>query len=188
MSAITASRDYLRWVLAVNGAISAIVGLLILIWPEKTAVIATALVAVYALLSGVLYVVLGAVIRGLTTTSRVVQILLGVLLVISAIVAFANLGVTTVFLAIIVVVFVGASWIFQGIAALLTLDSFTVAGRPGTARGWTIAFAIISILAGIALLLSPLFAAVWIWLFLGISLVVFGITQFVQALRSRSEF
>lgn len=185
MASITAPLNYLRWVLAINGAVSAIVGVLMLIWPVKTAVVATALIAAYALLSGLLYVILGAVTKGLTTGSRIAQIILGVLLVISAIVAFSNLGVTTAFLAVIVVIFLGVTWIFQGVASLFTLDRFTVGDNPGTARGWTIAVAIISILAGVGIIVTPLFMALWMWLYLGIVLIIFGITQLVQAFRSR---
>ncbi len=51
------------------------------------------------------------------------------------------------------------------------------------ARAWTIFFAIVSILAGIVLLFSPLLGAVTLFLLIGISLVILGIFQIVRAIQ-----
>ena len=47
-------------------------------------------------------------------------------------------------------------------------------------KGWAIFFGILSIIAGIVLLFSPLYIVV-LWWILGISLIVLGIIQIVRA-------
>ena len=64
-------------------------------------------------------------------------------------------------------------WIVEGVVALTTLGG-------SASKGWTIFFALLSIVAGIVLLFSPLYIAI-LWLMLGISLVVLGIIQIVRA-------
>ena len=93
---------------------------------------------------------------------------------IAGIVAFANLGATTVWLAAFVGILVGIMWIVEGVVALSTLDL-------APSRGWTIFFSIISIIAGVTLLFSPIWGAVILWWLLGIGAVVFGIINIVRA-------
>ena len=46
---------------------------------------------------------------------------------------------------------------------------------------WSIIFAVISIIAGIVLLFSPLWGAAILWWLLGIALIVLGIINVVRA-------
>ncbi|MCX6502365.1 MAG: DUF308 domain-containing protein, partial [Microbacterium sp.] len=98
---------------------------------------------------------------------------LGVLFIVAGIIALANLAESTLLLAVFVAVFVGITWIIEGVVSLTTLGA--------TGRGWTIFFAIVSILAGIMLLITPVFAAAFLWLFVAWSLVILGIIQVVRA-------
>lgn len=163
----------IRTALGIGGAIALIVGILILVWPLKTAAVGTAIIAVYAIVTGLVYAGLGVFSKTLSGWARVGHIVLGVLFVVAGVVALANLGETTVFIAIFVGVFVGITWIVEGVVSLTTL------GSAGS-RGWTIFFAIVSLLAGIVLLFSPLYVAL-LWLFVGVSLVALGIVQLIRA-------
>jgi uncharacterized membrane protein HdeD (DUF308 family) len=164
----------IRVALGIGGAIALIVGILILVWPLKTAAVGTAIIAIYAIGTGIVYAALGIFSRRLSGWSRVGHIVLGLLFVIAGIIALANLTDTTVFLALFVAIFVGITWIVEGVVALTTL--------PGSAaRGWTIFFAVVSIIAGVFLLFSPLIAAAYLWLFVGAALVVLGLVQIVRA-------
>lgn len=163
----------IRTALGIGGAVALIVGILILVWPLKTAAVGTAIIAVYAIVTGLVYAGLGVFSKTLSGWARVGHIVLGVLFVVAGIIAFANLGDVTVFLAIFVGVFVGITWVVEGVVALTTL------GTAGS-RGWTVFFAIVSLLAGITLIFSPLYVAL-LWLFVGVSLVVLGILQIVRA-------
>lgn len=172
----------LRTIAIVTGVVSLIAGVVILIWPLKSAVAITVLIAIYTLVAGVINIALAISSKGLGGWLRVGISLLGILFVVSSIVAFANLTSTTVLLAAFVAIMLGVSWIVDGIVSLFALggpkDPFSPVPRS---KGWTIAFAIISILAGVVVILSPLLTAVWLWLFIGAALVVFGIIQVVRA-------
>ncbi|GAA4769729.1 HdeD family acid-resistance protein [Microbacterium gilvum] len=172
----------LRTIAIVTGVVSLIAGVVILIWPLKSAVAITVLIAIYTLVAGVINIALAISSKGLGGWLRVGISLLGILFVVSSIVAFANLTSTTVLLATFVAIMLGVSWIVDGIVSLFALggpkDPFSPVPRS---KGWTIAFAIISILAGVVVILSPLLTAVWLWLFIGAALVVFGIIQVVRA-------
>ena len=48
-------------------------------------------------------------------------------------------------------------------------------------KGWTIFFAIVSIIAGLFLLFNAITGAAILWWILGISLIVLGIIQIVRA-------
>ena len=162
-----------RTAFGIGGAIALIVGILILVWPGKTAAAGTGIIAIYAIASGIVYACLGIFSKNLGGWGRVGHIVLGLVFVAAGIIALANLGDTTVFLAVFVGVFVGVTWIIEGVVALTTLGS-------SPSRGWTIFFAIVSFIAGVTLLFSPVYVAV-LWLFVGVSLVVLGIIQLVRA-------
>ncbi|MGO1769129.1 MAG: HdeD family acid-resistance protein [Microbacterium sp.] len=172
----------LRTIAIVAGIVSLIAGVVILIWPVKSAAAITVLVAVYMLVAGLANIVMAARSNGLGGWLRVGLSLLGVLFIVSSVIAFANLASTTAVLAVIVAIMLGVSWIVDGIVALLSLggqqDAFSLVPRT---RGWTIAFAIISIVAGAVVVISPLMSALWLWLLIGVALVVFGITQIIRA-------
>lgn len=164
----------IRTALGIGGVIAVIVGILILVWPGKTAAVITAIIAIYAIAGGLVYAGLGIFAKGMGGWARIGHIVLGVLFIIAGIIAFANLGATTVWLAVFLGILVGIMWIVEGIVALTALGG-------SSSKGWSIFFAIISIIAGIVLLFSPLWGAVVLWWLLGISLVVLGIVQIIRA-------
>lgn len=164
----------IRTALGIGGVLSIILGILILVWPGKTAMVVAAIIAIYAIAAGLVYAGLGIFSAGKGGWARVGHIALGVLFIVAGVVAFANLGATTAWLAIFLGILVGIMWIVEGIVALSTL------GSAGS-KGWTIFFAIISIIAGITLLFSPLWGALVLWWLLGISAVVMGVVQLVRA-------
>ena len=171
----------IRTALGVGGVLAIIVGLLILVWPGKTAVVVTAIVAFYAIAAGLVYAGLGIFTRQRGGWSRVGHIALGIVFIIAGIVAFANLNVTAAWFATFVGILVGIMWIVEGIVALSTLGD-------AASKGWSIFFAIISIIAGIVLLFSPLWGAAVLWWLLGIALVVLGIINVVRAFTFKGEY
>ena len=168
-SAVTA----IRTALGIGGVISIIAGIVILVWPGHAAEAVTAIIAVYVIVAGLVYAGLGVFSRTRQGWSRIGHIVLGILFVIAGIVALVNLAAATVGLAVFIGVLIGILWLIEGVVSLSTL------GDSGS-KGWTIFFAIISIIAGVPLLFSPLYVAI-LWLFVGISLVVLGIFQVARA-------
>jgi len=170
-----AATNGIRTALGLGGVLSVILGIVILVWPGKTAMVVTAVIAIYAIIAGLVYAGMGIFATGKGGWSRIGHVLLGVLYVIAGIVAFSNLGLAAATLAIFIGVLVGIMWIIEGVVALSTLD-------VAPSRGWTIFFAVISLLAGISLLFSPLYGAILLWWLLGISALVMGAIQIGRAL------
>ncbi|SHJ11603.1 Uncharacterized membrane protein HdeD, DUF308 family [Tessaracoccus bendigoensis DSM 12906] len=169
-----------RVALLVEGLAAAAFGIAVLVWPTKTAVALTGVIAVWAIVGGIVYVVMGFVSKHLGTGGRVGHILLGILYVVAGIYAFSSLARTAAFLAVFLVIMVGVMWMMEGFTALFTL------GGSGS-KAITVVFAIISILAGFSLLTSPLWGAVFLWWFLGIGLAVLGVLNIVRAIIGRKN-
>jgi len=165
----------IRITLAISGAIALIAGILLLVWPMKTAVLVTGIIAAYLVIAGIVYVGLGIFSGKKGGWARIGHIVLGLLYIAAGIIAFMNLSAVTVTLALITVIFIGVSWIVDGIVSLTLLN------KDGS-KAWTIIYAILSIVAGIIVIFSPLLAAVALWWILGITLVVLGIVQIVRAI------
>lgn len=170
----------IRTALGLGGVIALIVGILILVWPAKTAMVVAAIIAIYAIAAGLVYAGLGIFSKTMGGWARVGHIVLGVLFIIAGVLAFLELGATTAFLALFLGILVGIMWIVEGVVALTTLGS-------SSSKGWSVFFAILSIVAGIVLLTSPLWGAAILWWLLGISLVVLGILQVVRAFTFKAE-
>jgi uncharacterized membrane protein HdeD (DUF308 family) len=165
----------IRITLAVSGVIALIAGIVLLVWPGKSAVVVTGVVATYLVIAGLVYIGLGIFSHKKGGWARVGHIALGLLYIVAGVIAFANLGAAAATLALVVVIFIGFSWIVDGVVSL------TLLGQDGS-RVWTLLYALLSIIAGIVVLFSPLYAAAVLWLVFGISLVVLGIVQIVRAI------
>lgn len=84
----------IRFALGFGGVLAIVVGALILLWPAKTAMIVTAIVAVYAIIAGIVYATGGIFSKTRGGWARVGLIVLGVLFIGAGIVAFANTAKT----------------------------------------------------------------------------------------------
>lgn len=166
----------IRTVVGVSGLVSAIVGVLILVWPGRSAMVVTAIVAAYAIFSGLVHLGLGLFSGGAGGRARVGRALLGLVFMFAGVLAFMNLSQTTAFLAIFLGILVGILWIFEGIVDLTSLGD-------ASSKTVSIIFAVLSIVAGVVLLLTPLWGVTMLWWLLGLSLIVLGIVNIVRGLR-----
>lgn len=165
----------IRVALAVYGVIALLAGIVILVWPLKTAVIVTGIIAAYLVIGGLVYIGLGIFSGKRGGWSRIGHILLGLLYIAAGVIAFLNLTAATFTLAFITAIFLGASWIVDGVVALSLLNN-------DGSKAWTIIYAILSIVAGVVVIFAPLLAAVALWWVLGVSLIVLGLVQIVRAI------
>ncbi|WZH36554.1 MAG: DUF308 domain-containing protein [Microbacterium enclense] len=164
-----------RTALGVSGALSLVIGLLVLLWPDRTAQVLVGIVSIYVIIAGLVNIGIGLFWR--SGWARIGYIVLGVLFIVAGIFSFANLAATTAWFGIFIGTLVGILWIIEGVVSLTTV------GHNSKARAWTIFFAIISILAGVVLLFSPLLGAVTLLLLIGVSLVILGVFQIVRAIQ-----
>ncbi|AGW42596.1 hypothetical protein O159_26960 [Leifsonia xyli subsp. cynodontis DSM 46306] len=163
-----------RIALGVSGAVALIAGIVIVFWPRSAAAGLTILLAISLLVSGIAYLGVGVFAKGIGSGARALDIVFGALLIVGAILAFANIAATAAFLGVFLGILVGIAWIVEGAVALAQI------GAPGS-RAWGVFFGILSIVAGIVLLFSPLWGIVVLFLLAGISLIVLGIAQIVRA-------
>ena len=170
----------IRTALGIGGVLAVIVGILVLVWPGKTAAVVTAIIAIYAIAAGLVYAGLGIFSKTKGGWARVGHIVLGILFIIAGIVALLNLGQATAWLALFLGILVGIMWIVEGIVALSTLGD-------AASKVWSIVFAILSIIAGIILLFSPIWGAAVLWWLLGIALIVLGIINIVRAFTFKGD-
>ncbi|MFT4109895.1 HdeD family acid-resistance protein [Propionicimonas sp.] len=166
----------IRATLGISGLVSLVVGILILAWPGKTAMVVAGIIAVYAAIAGLVNIAIGVFSRKLGTWPRIGYLVLGVIFLVAAVVAFSNLGATAAGLAVLLGIIVGITWIIEGIVGITMIGD-------AASKVWTIIYSVISIIAGITLLSSPLWGAAFLWLLLGVSLVVLGVVQLVRAFR-----
>lgn len=175
--------DAIRVIFGLGGLIALIVGILILVNPLKSGAIAlqvtAVILAVYMVGAGVVSLGTAIFSKTLSGWARTGNIVLGALYVIAGIVVMANLAASAAFLALFAAIAIGIMWLFEGIFALSTLK------KSGNSA-WTIIFAIISILAGFSLMLTPIWGAVYLWIFGGVSLVILGVIQIVRAFKVKA--
>ena len=169
-----AAINTVRTTLGISGAVALIVGILITFWPKDSAFVITWILGLYFIIAGIAYLGLGIFSKGISGGARAVDIILGVLFVIGGGIALANVQATAEFLAVFLGILIGILWIVEGVVAL-------VQSGDAPSRGWAIFFGILSIVAGIIILFSPLWGAVVLFIIAGIGLIVLGIIQIVRA-------
>ncbi|MCR2792604.1 DUF308 domain-containing protein [Microbacterium sp. zg.Y625] len=164
----------IRTALGISGVLALILGILILVWPGRTAMVVVAVVAIYAVAAGLVYAGLGIFSAQKGGWARLGHIVLGVLFIVAGIVAFINLPAATAWFGTFIGVLVGIMWIIEGIVSLSTLEWVA-------SRGWTIFYAVLSVIAGVVLLFAPSWGALTLWLLIGISAVILGLVQVIRA-------
>jgi uncharacterized membrane protein HdeD (DUF308 family) len=169
-----AAINTVRTTLGITGAVALIVGILITFWPKNSLLVITVILGIYFIIAGLAYAGLGIFSRGISGGARTLDIILGVLFVIGGVLALANVQAAAELLAVFFGILIGILWIVEGVVAL-------VQSGDAPSRGWAIFFGILSIVAGIVLLFSPLWGTVVLFIIAGIGLIVLGIVQIVRA-------
>jgi uncharacterized membrane protein HdeD (DUF308 family) len=158
------------------GALSILVGVLVLAWPGATIAVIAWLFAVQLLVAGVLQLV-SAFGAGRGAGGRVLSVILGALSILVGLLCLR----ATLQTALLIGLLIGALWVVQGIAGVV--DAMT--SERGPARGWGIAAGVLSVLGGAVVLVYPGTSLVVLtWLF-GIVLVVVGVVLVIQGLSAR---
>ncbi|MCA0379409.1 MAG: DUF308 domain-containing protein [Actinobacteria bacterium] len=170
--------DVIRTIMGVGGLVSLVIGVLILINPVQSGAVMMKFVAIifaiYMTVTGLVF--LGSMIFSKTMSGwrRVGNAVLGLLYLIAGIIVFGNLGATAAVLTAVLSIFIGVLWIFEGIMSF-------AAARESKSKTWSIIYGSVSIIAGIVLIVTPLAAAVTLWLLVGISMAIMGVVQIVRA-------
>jgi uncharacterized membrane protein HdeD (DUF308 family) len=168
-----------KWkVLLGSGVIAIILGALMLVWPGKTVLVATVLFGLYLLVVGgaQLFIAMASELSG---GGRALLFISGAVSLILAVLTFRYFG--DAFAILLFAVYIGISFIIRGVAT--TVAAISDAER--STRGWDIFFGIVSVLAGIVMLLVPFTSIVTLALVTGAFLVALGLFEIVSAFRER---
>lgn len=164
----------IRAAFGVSGVVALILGIVLLVWPDKTLSIIAILLGIYFLVAGIVRLALGIFSRGISGGLRTLNILFGLLLVIAGIIAIKNSAAAAAGLLILLVAIIGIGWIVEGVIAIVE------SGRAAS-RGWAITYGILGVVAGIIVLIIPGWSAAALLLLTGIVLIVLGIVGIVRA-------
>ena len=164
--------------MVIIGAVSVVVGVLVLLWPGPTIVVLAVLFGIYLLVSGIFQLV-AAFGSHVSSGWRVMLIVSAVLSFILAFFALRHLGDAVLLMAL----WIGIGWMFRGVAVLVA-GADAPSGTPG--RGWNIFFGIVLLIGGAMLIVWPFNSVAVLTLVAGWWLIFMGILEIAGAFQVRS--
>ncbi|MER6671968.1 DUF308 domain-containing protein [Streptomyces sp. NPDC000983] len=171
------SRAAWRTVLAA-GALSLVLGVLVLVWPDASLLVAGVLFGLYLLVGGLLQLV-AAFGTHRTASLRVLAFVSGALAVLLGLFCFRGPMRSILLLGL----WIGIGWVVRGITQTLA-----AACDPAVpARAWQEFLGIVTFIAGIVLIVSPVESVAVLTLVGGCWLVVVGVVEIVTGLRVRAR-
>jgi uncharacterized membrane protein HdeD (DUF308 family) len=165
------------WVLFF-GIVTVLAGLFALVWPGRTLQVIAVLFGIQLVVAGIFRFVTALAVDEASGGTRVLLALLGVLSFIVGLYALRNVLVTIAALALLLGIF----WIVNG--AVETFAALSDRGMQG--RGWAIFMGLLSIVAGVVVLVYPGISLATLAVVLGFWLIVLGVMEIVAAFRVRS--
>ena len=162
----------------VAGVLIVVLSGIVLAWPGPTILVTSTLFGVFLLLTGFTELFLAFTLPRSAGT-RILLFITGALSLILAVLSFRHFG--DAYAVLLLSLWIGIGFIFQGISGVAA--GIGESDLPG--RGWYIAAGIISVLAGLVVLVWPFDSIAVLTLAAGIWLVIIGITQFIQAFQVR---
>jgi uncharacterized membrane protein HdeD (DUF308 family) len=162
------------------GLLAVILGVVILVWPGPSLIVAAVLFGVYLAVSGVTLVLMAFSLPA-SGGSRFLYFISGVASVILGVLAFRHFGEGYALL--LLAIWIAVGFIFRGVSAVAA----GVGERALPGRGWAIFFGVISIIAGIVVLAYPFDSIVTLGLVVGIWLIILGIMEIISGFGMRSD-
>ena len=165
------------WVLFF-GIVTLLAGLFALFWPGRTIVVVAVLFGVQLVVAGIFRFIAALAADEESGGARALLALLGVLSFIVGLYALRNVLVTIAALALLL----GIYWIVNGAVEVFAALSH----KHMQSRGWTIFMGLLSVAAGVVVLVYPAISLATLAIVLGFWLLVYGIMEIVLAFRLRS--
>ncbi len=162
------------------GVLTLIAGAVVLAWPGPSVDAVAILFGIYLLAAGIAQIVVAFSLHR-SASVRVLWFVSGALSLVLGVLAFRHLdqGYPILFLAI----WIGVGFVFQGVAEVAVAMSYSELPH----RGRHVLLGVISVIAGMIVLVSPFASILVLAIVTGAWLVVIAIAQIVWALRARSE-
>jgi uncharacterized membrane protein HdeD (DUF308 family) len=165
------------WVLTF-GVITLLAGLLTLAWPGRTILVVAVLFGIQLVVAGIFRFLAALAADDESGGTRALLALLGVLSFIVGLYALRHVLLTIAALALLLGIF----WIVNG-----AVETFAaLSHRRMQGRGWTIFMGLLSVVAGVVVLVYPGISLATMAVVLGFWLLVYGIMEILLAFRLRS--
>ncbi|MGW3544696.1 HdeD family acid-resistance protein [Nocardia niigatensis] len=162
----------------VTGLLSVVLGILVLVWPGPTLVVAGVLFGIYLLVSGV-FQLIAAFGLHVSAWMRVLSFITAILSFILGFFCFRNEFQAIGLLAL----WIGITWIFRGTAVLVAALSDSAV--PG--RGWQILFGVLLIVGGGLLIVEPFRSITALVVVVGCWLIAIGVFEVVSAFQVKNR-
>lgn len=162
----------------VAGVAALVLGVLVLVWPGASLIAAGVLFGLYLVVSGILQLV-SAFGTHRTTALRVLAFVSGAVSILLGLFCFRGAMQSILLLAL----WIGIGWLIRGITQ--TLAAFSDPTAP--ARGWQVFLGVLTFIAGIVLIDSPLESVAVLTVLGGWWLVAVGIVEIVTSFRIRER-
>ena len=164
----------------VAGVLTIALGAMVLAWPGPTILVAATMFGVYLLVSAFAELFLAFTLPRSATT-RVLLFLTGALSLVLAILSFRHFG--DGYAVLLLSLWIGTGFIFLGVGE----NAVAISERNLPGRGWYVVFGVMALIAGAVVLVWPLDSLVVLTLVCGVSLVILGVIQIVQAIQIRKD-
>ena len=159
----------------VNGVLSVLVGIAMLVWPNATLVVVAVLIAITLAANGVVQILVAVTDDDSTGGRRLLGGLLGALSLLAGALCLRAPLQTLALLAVLI----GSWWIVNGVLTLVA-----ALATDGGRRGWSAFGGAVAVVAGLIVLLAPGMSLRTLAVTVGIALVVIGVLVAVDAFRA----
>jgi uncharacterized membrane protein HdeD (DUF308 family) len=161
-----------------SGLLAVILGIIVLVWPGKSILVAAVLFGAYLLVTGIAQVFM-AFSLDVTAGGRVLLFISGAAALILAVLAFRHFGEGYAIL--LLAIWIGVGFVFRGVAT--TVAAISDPTMPG--RWWQVFVGVISLIAGVVVIASPFESILTLAIVVGIWLIVIGVFEVVSAFGMR---
>ena len=175
----TLGQQLSNWKLAA-GVLTMLLGAIVLAWPDPTILVAATLFGVYLLVTGLVELFVAFTLPWSAAT-RVMLLISGALSLVLAILSFRHFG--DAYAVLLLSLWIGISFVFQGISGVAA----GISERQMPGRGWDIVLGVLSVIAGVVVLIWPFDSIVVLTIVTGIWLVISGLVKVVQSFQIRKD-
>src|ERR1700743_2159758 len=162
----------------VSGLLALILGVLVLLLPGDSIVVAAILFGIYLLVTGVAQVVFAFSLH-VSAGGRVLCFISCAASLVLAVLCFRHFGKGYAIL--LLAIWIGVGFIFRGVAT--TVSAISDPTLPG--RGWSLFVGVISLLAGVVVIAYPFGSIITLAIVVGVWLVVIGVFEIVSSFGIR---
>jgi len=162
------------------GIVALVLGVLVLFWPGISIVVASVLLGIYLVVSGIAQIIMAF---GMEVSGgyRVLLFITGALSLVLGVLAFRHFGQG--YAVLLLAIWIGVGFVFQGVAAI----AIAISNSELPGRGWAILFGVLSAIAGVVVLAWPFGSLGVLALVTGIMLVLIGLTEIFSSFGTRND-